>query len=86
MISKRRLVGSRSGSIKLKFVSMQYLVVYEKSDDGSIWARVPDLDGCYSCGETLEEAREHIKEAIALYLEDLKETGKPIPPTQPLKS
>jgi len=65
---------------------MQYLVVYERSTDGSIWARVPDLDGCYSCGETLEEAREHIKEAIALYLEDLKETGKPIPPPSHLKA
>jgi predicted RNase H-like HicB family nuclease len=44
------------------------------------------LDGCYSCGETLEEAREHIKEAIALFLEDLKETGKPIPPPSHLKA
>lgn len=58
---------------------MEYLVVFEKSTDGSIWARVPDLDGCYSCGDTLEEAKNNVKEAIALYLEDLKEEGKPSP-------
>lgn len=52
---------------------MEYLVVFEKSADGSIWAAVPDLDGCYSTGDTLDEAREHVKEAIELYLEDLKE-------------
>lgn len=31
---------------------------------------VPDLPGCASQGETLEEALENIKEAIELYLED----------------
>jgi predicted RNase H-like HicB family nuclease len=65
---------------------MQYLVVFEKSSDGSIWARVPDLDGCYSSGNSLEEAKEHVKEAIELYLEDLKEEGKPIPLPNNLKA
>ena len=58
---------------------MEYLVVFEKAADTTIWARVPDLEGCYSCGDTIEEARENVKEAIALYLEDLKEEGKSIP-------
>ena len=58
---------------------MKYLVTFEKSSDGSIWARVPDLDGCFSSGDTIDEAKENVKDAIALYLEDLKEDGKPIP-------
>lgn len=58
---------------------MQYLVVFEKASDQTVWASVPDLEGCYSCGETVEEAKENIKEAIALYLEDLTEAGKPLP-------
>jgi predicted RNase H-like HicB family nuclease len=58
---------------------MEYLVIFEKSDDNSIWARVPDLTGCYSCGDTIEEAKVSIKDAISLYLEDLKEEGKQIP-------
>jgi len=39
---------------------------------------VPDLDGCFSRGDTIVEAKENVKDAIALYLEDLKEEGKPI--------
>ena len=58
---------------------MKYLVTFEKSPDGSIWARVPDLEGCFSSGDTIAEAKENVKDAIALYLEDLKEEGKPIP-------
>ncbi len=58
---------------------MQYLVTFEKAADGMIWARVPDLDGCFSCGNTIDEAKENVKDAIGLYLEDLKEEGKPIP-------
>ncbi len=65
---------------------MQYLVVFEKAADGSIWARVPDLDGCYSCGNTIDEAKEHVKDAITLYIKDLKEEGKPIPQPSHLKA
>lgn len=65
---------------------MEYLVVFEKSKDGSIWASVPDLEGCYSCGDSVEEAKTNVKEAIALYLEDLKEDGKPIPAPSHLKA
>lgn len=54
-------------------------MIFEKAADGTIWAKVPDLDGCYSSGETIDEAKENVKDAIALYLEDLKEEGKPIP-------
>jgi predicted RNase H-like HicB family nuclease len=65
---------------------MEYLVVFEKAPDGTIWARVPDLEGCYSCGDTIEHARENVKEAISLYLEDLREEGKPLPPSSHLKA
>lgn len=65
---------------------MKYLVIFEKAPDGSIWARVPDLDGCFSSGDTIDEAKENVKDAIALYLEDLKEEGKPIPQPSLLKA
>lgn len=49
---------------------LQYDVVFEKESDGgySIW--VPDLPGCTSQGDNLEEAINNTKEAIELYLED----------------
>lgn len=65
---------------------MEYLVIFEKAADGTIWARVPDLDGCYSSGDTLDEAKENVKDAISIYLEDLKEEGKPIPQPSLLKA
>lgn len=65
---------------------MEFLVVFEKASDGTIWARVPDLEGCYSCGATIEDAKKNVKEAINLYLEDLFEEGKPVPPPSHLKA
>jgi len=59
---------------------MNYLVIYEKAEDGTIWARVPDLSGCYSCGDTFEEAHTNIIEAIELYLETARIEGIVIPP------
>ena len=40
---------------------------------------VAALPGCYSQGETVEEALENVKEAIGLYLEALREEGRDIP-------
>jgi predicted RNase H-like HicB family nuclease len=37
------------------------------------------LPGCYSQGETIEEALENIREAIALCLEDMESEGEKIP-------
>ena len=59
---------------------MNYLVIYEKAEDGTIWARVPDLSGCYSCGDTFEQAHINIIEAIELYLETARMEGIEIPP------
>lgn len=48
---------------------MRLKVVFEHSDEGGYTAYVPALPGCISEGNTLEEARENIREAIELYLE-----------------
>ena len=44
--------------------SMQYVVVIEKAQDGSYSAYVPDLPGCVSCGDTLDEVKDLIQEAV----------------------
>ncbi|HEY5315744.1 MAG TPA: type II toxin-antitoxin system HicB family antitoxin, partial [Pirellulales bacterium] len=44
-------------------------VVFEPSDEGGYTAHVPALPGCISEGDTLDEARKNIREAIELYLE-----------------
>lgn len=42
-------------------------------------AHCPALKGCHTWGHTYEEALSHIKEAVELYIEDLREAGEPIP-------
>ena len=57
---------------------MNYVVVYEKTATG--WsAYVPDLPGVVTTGQTKEEAKELIREAIAFHLEGLREDKLPIP-------
>ena len=56
----------------------KYTVIYEKGETN--WgAIVPDLPGCVSIGDTLEEVQENVNEAISLYLEVLAERGEALP-------
>jgi antitoxin HicB len=57
----------------------QFDVIFEPQDEGGYTAYVPDLPGCVSEGETLEEATAMIQEAMALYLESRHEHGWPLP-------
>lgn len=54
-----------------------YPAVFQKEDDGfSVW--MPDVPGCISQGNTLEEAVENIKDAFGLFVEEEKENGREI--------
>ena len=55
-----------------------YLVTFEK-DVNSYGAYVPDLPGCVAVGETMEEVRELIAEAIQFHIEGLREEGFVVP-------
>ena len=57
---------------------MKYAVVIERGN-GSYGAYVPDLPGCVAVGETEEEVKKLIHEAIEFHLEGLKENGEAIP-------
>jgi predicted RNase H-like HicB family nuclease len=51
-------------------------------EDGSYWVEFPDLEGCQSFGDTLEEIYENAKEALAAYCVTLFEQGRKLnPPT-----
>ena len=56
-----------------------YTVIFEREKEGGYHAFCPILKGCHSQGDNFEEAVENITEAIALYLESLKEDNLPIP-------
>lgn len=46
---------------------MNFDVVVHREENG-YWAEVPALKGCFTQGETLDEIRENIKEAITAWL------------------
>lgn len=39
-------------------------------EEGSYWADVPELPGCFASGDTLDELFESLREGLALYVTD----------------
>jgi predicted RNase H-like HicB family nuclease len=56
----------------------QFSTVIEKDADG-YFAFCPELQGCYTQGETYEEAFANLKDAIQLHLNDRIVGGEPLP-------
>ena len=56
----------------------QYTVVIETDDDG-YHAYVPALPGCHTFGNTLDEVRANIVEAMTLHIQCLVDDGEAIP-------
>jgi len=54
-------------------------VVIERDEDGRFLAVCPALQGCYTEGESEDEARTLIADAIRLHIESRLERGEPIP-------
>ena len=50
--------------------------IIEKAEEGGYWAICPEVPGANGQGETVEEAKENLKEAVALILEDRLEDIK----------
>jgi predicted RNase H-like HicB family nuclease len=53
-----------------------YAVVIHGDPAGGFWGEVPALPGCYSQGETIDELKDNIREAIAGVLEVMKQQGQ----------
>ncbi|WP_033577268.1 type II toxin-antitoxin system HicB family antitoxin [Dickeya chrysanthemi] len=59
---------------------MFYLIAIEAGDDTHAYGvTVPDLPGCFSAGDTLDEAIANAKDAITDHIELLIEMGQDIP-------
>jgi len=55
----------------------RFSVIVEKDEDG-YFVYCPDLQGCYTQGDTFEEAVTNIKDAIKLHVEDRLASNEPI--------
>lgn len=65
---------------------MKFLIAIEPGNDTTAWGVVvPDLPGCFSAGDTLEEAFDNAKEAIEAHCEVLAEDGAALPVPRPMK-
>ncbi len=64
---------------------MVYPVVIHKEKNSAYGVSVPDLPGCISAGNTLDESLVMIREAIELHLEGMIEDGEVIPPARSLE-
>jgi len=57
---------------------MQYAMIVEKGER-NYSAYFPDLPGCVATGQTLEELKQFMRQALELHLRGLREDGLPIP-------
>ena len=55
---------------------MKFNIILEKADEGGFNVKVPALDGCFTQGDTEEEAMENAREAIVCYLEGLEKINQ----------
>ena len=51
----------------------EFTAIIEKAPEGGYWAMCPEIQGANGQGETIEEAKNSLKEAIELILEDRRE-------------
>lgn len=56
-----------------------YKLLLRKEPEGGYTVFVPSLPGCITYGENVDEAITMAKEAIELYIEELKDHGETIP-------
>ncbi len=65
---------------------MRYPVAIEPGTESTAWGVVvPDLPGCFSAGDSLEEALVHAEEAIIAWVEAALDDGQDIPAPSPIE-
>ena len=57
----------------------QYVAIIEDTDPDAVSLWFPDLPGCISGGDDIDEALQNAPEALGLYAQDLIEDGRQLP-------
>ena len=65
---------------------MRFAIVVHKDEGSSYGVTVPDLPGCFSGADTLDDAFVAAQEAILLHLEGMLDDGDPLPKTKPIQA
>lgn len=61
--------------------NLRFPTIFQHEPEGGFTVTVPALPGCITFGKTIEEAEKMAEEAIRLYLEDMLDSGEPLPQT-----
>lgn len=56
-----------------------FRILLTPEEEGGFSVTVPSLPGCYTQGDSVEDAINMAKEAISLYIEALEAEGEPVP-------
>jgi predicted RNase H-like HicB family nuclease len=62
----------------------QYIAVVEKDPDSAFGVWFPDVEGCFSAGDTLEEASANAAAALRQHVEALESAGRAVPEARPM--
>lgn len=65
------------------YMNLPYKILIQKDPSGGFVARVEELEGCLTQGETYQEASGNIIEAMELWIEASLEKGMDIPEPKP---
>jgi len=60
-------------------MELTYKILLHKEPTGAYTVTVPALPGCVTYGESVDDAINMAKEAVQLYIEELKSRGEDIP-------
>jgi antitoxin HicB len=59
----------------------KFVVYLEPAEEGGYVVSCPQLPGCVTQGETVQESLDMIRDAIQGYIASLQKHGEPIPPS-----
>lgn len=57
----------------------EYLIIYERGEDGGWGAYCPDVPGCVAVGESRQVVEELMSEALPDHIALMREIGDPVP-------
>lgn len=60
-------------------MTCHYTIVLERESDGGYHAFCPALPGCHTQGNSVDEAIDNSREAVALYIDSLRAHNEPLP-------
>ena len=62
-----------------------YVALFEPAEEGGFNVSVPDIPGCFTCGDTMAESISMVEDALSMMLVRYEDDGDVIPPARAIK-